>query len=344
MDSSIKVSIIVPVYNAEKYLKECLDSLVRQTLSDIEIIIIDDGSKDHSGSICEEYAAKDCRFHVIHKENEGLGYARNTGITAAKGEYIGFVDADDYVDQRMFEKLYRFASEHRADYVRCEHNLVDTGGKEIPREKYKLRTGYYSKDEMRRELLFPILGRKITEGKDAYIGVSVWRAIYKASIIKANGIRFMSKKQVYSEDIPFNFEFLVNADSAYVTDEILYNYVDRSNSLTNTYHEDRIDRDLYMYQYFCKRLKECGLPDECLIRSKNLMLDRMRLNIRSVLKLSGYALGKKYCTIRKMLNDPTFRTVFSEFPVNKMPLRYRLAAYMMKYRMTVVFMACANMI
>ena len=99
------LSIVVPVYNTEKYLKQCVDSLTSQTLNEIEIILVDDGSTDGSGAICDEYAAKDSRIKVIHKENGGLGFARNSGLEMAQGEFVGFVDSDDWVDLDFFEKL-----------------------------------------------------------------------------------------------------------------------------------------------------------------------------------------------------------------------------------------------
>ena len=105
--NNIKVSVIVPVYNCEKYLKKCLDSLVNQTLKDIEIICVNDGSTDNSGRILEEYT--DSRIKIITKENGGLSSARNAGIAVAKGEYLGFVDSDDWVDLDFYEKLYNTA-------------------------------------------------------------------------------------------------------------------------------------------------------------------------------------------------------------------------------------------
>ena len=114
---NIKVSIIVPVYKTEKYLKRCLDSLLNQTLEDIEIILVDDGSPDSAPALCDNAAKTDGRIKVIHKKNEGLGMARNTGIDAACGKYIGFVDSDDFVKTNMYEYLYNTAVRHNADLI-----------------------------------------------------------------------------------------------------------------------------------------------------------------------------------------------------------------------------------
>ena len=119
METSPKISIIVPVYKVEKYLCRCLDSIVAQTFTDWECILIDDGSPDNSGKICDEYAEKDGRFRVIHQENAGVSAARNAGLDAARGEWIGFVDSDDWVESNMYEYLYNNALETKSDVVIC---------------------------------------------------------------------------------------------------------------------------------------------------------------------------------------------------------------------------------
>ena len=126
---SPKVSIIVPIYNVEKYLRQCLDSIVNQTLKDIEIILVDDGSTDSCPSICDEYASKDKRIIVIHKENAGLGAAYNTGLDIAKGDYIGFVESDDFIELNMYEELYERAVQTGVDLVKCNFYDYDSQNK-----------------------------------------------------------------------------------------------------------------------------------------------------------------------------------------------------------------------
>lgn len=113
------ISIIVPVYNVERYLNKCVDSILAQTFTDFELLLIDDGSTDSSGTTCDQYAAKDSRVRVLHKENGGLSDARNTGIEAAKGDYIGFIDSDDYIDSDMYEYLYGLILKESADVAAC---------------------------------------------------------------------------------------------------------------------------------------------------------------------------------------------------------------------------------
>ena len=342
MSEKIKVSIVVPVYNVENYVARCINSLMNQTLRNIEIILVDDGSTDSSGKMCDEFAKRDERIRVIHKENGGLGYARNSGMEIAKGEFIGFVDSDDYVDTRMFEALFGYACKYDADYVRCEHIIVDDEGNERLREQYHLEPGIYAKEEIEDKLLCPMFGKEMKEGREAHVGISVWRAIFRTSIIKENHLLFPSEREVISEDIPFNLDFLMHAHSAYVTSEGLYYYVERGNSLTKIFRKDRFDKEVYLYCYLQDKLKEYNLYEKCKIRIKRFMLDRGRRSMRGVMNNSEYSLMEKYLTLKEMMSNEQFRTAFDELPVNKLPLKYRIMAYMMKYKMAFLIMICSS--
>ncbi len=171
------LSIIVPVYNQHKYLRQCVDSLIHQTLKEIEIILVDDGSTDDSGQICEKYAACDSRIVVIHKENGGLSDARNKGIDIAEGRYLAFVDSDDYVSERMFELLVKAIEEQEADLAVCNCNLVDKDGNEIVEEglqgklPYAVCTG--------REVL-----QNSNENVDYWLFVVAWNKVYKRELFE----------------------------------------------------------------------------------------------------------------------------------------------------------------
>ena len=119
-----KISVIVPVYNVEKYLRKCIESILNQTFREFELILVDDGSTDSSGKICDEYALKDSRIKVIHKENGGASSARNAGLDVAKGEYIGFVDSDDWIEMDMYGELYRLIKENNTDISVCGINNI----------------------------------------------------------------------------------------------------------------------------------------------------------------------------------------------------------------------------
>ena len=173
-----KISIIVPVYNVEKYLSVCLDSLLSQTLTDIEIICVNDGSTDGSLHILSEYAKHDSRIMLINKANEGAAAARNTGMIAAHGEYIGFVDSDDWVDKDYFEKLYHEAVVKNADIARAPYNYS------------------YRDYEIEERNLKPVIKEKYSNNENLDVNdhsVVIWNAIYKKDFLKRNNIMFFDE-------------------------------------------------------------------------------------------------------------------------------------------------------
>ena len=213
------ISVIVPIYNVEKYLHKCIDSLIGQTLKDIEIILVDDGSTDKSGVICDEYGLKDNRIKVIHKKNGGLSDARNTGIDIAKGKYISFIDSDDWVDLQMFETLYNIAIKNDADIVQGDY--IESYDENIRIEKSILEniTKYNSE-----EILHNLYGYNATKT------VIVWNKIYKRELF--NGIRFPKGK--INEDEFTTYKILHKANIIIDTNIPIYYYRQREGSIMNS--------------------------------------------------------------------------------------------------------------
>ena len=211
-----KVSIIVPVYNVEKYLAKCLDSLVNQTLKDIEIIVVNDGSPDNSEQIIKKYLKKyPDKIIYLKKENGGQGSARNLGIEKSNGEYIGFVDSDDYVDINMFEKMYNKVKEKESDIVICGRYEVD----EITSELTPI--GVIKKDKDPKKNAF-------------YDQMAPWNKIYKASLIKNNDIKF--GLGMWYEDVVFCIKSILLTDKITYLDENLYYYLVRNGSTMNNHN------------------------------------------------------------------------------------------------------------
>ena len=208
------ISIIVPVYNVDKYLSKCLDSIINQTYSELEIILIDDGSVDKSGNICDEYADKDKRIKVMHKKNEGVSVARNIGLEMATGEYIGFVDGDDYIAPDMFEKLYNNLIDNSADVSICDFYFVKNGtNKKASQGKLNV---VLKRQNAMKELL---LGR-------LFAG-HLWNKLFKSDIAKK--IQFAKDIYVY-EDLLFVWNYLKECDNVHYTSDALYYYVMRNTS------------------------------------------------------------------------------------------------------------------
>lgn len=214
-----KISIIIPVYKVEKYLERCLDSVLNQTLTDFELLLIDDGSPDRSGEICDAYAARDSRIVVIHQENGGPSKARNTGLDAARGDYIGFVDADDYIEPQMYETLYQNIIEYQADISVIGFRKVFDG---------YCRTAAY--DRMERVLLNQ--KEALWEALRCRRFIMVpWDKLYRRELLQ--GHRF--PVGMLYEDSVFNADVFREEGIKVVFDPVVcYNYVQRGGSTMNS--------------------------------------------------------------------------------------------------------------
>ena len=239
MNQQPKVSVIVPIYNVEPYLDRCMQSLIHQTLKDIEIILVDDGSPDRCPQMCDEYAQKDSRIKVIHKKNAGLGYARNSGLEIATGEYVAFVDSDDYIKTNMYEELYNNTIGKDLDAV--------FGGFYI--ESYKgIWTASKEVNEMKlfqtkqiQSFLLDMIACAPSIPQERKYEMSVWHSIYKKEIIDKYNIRFLSEREIASEDIPFQIDFLSKSSKIMYVPQNYYYYCLNSTSLTKTVKPEKFE-------------------------------------------------------------------------------------------------------
>ncbi|MGX3043791.1 glycosyltransferase [Helicobacter sp. T3_23-1056] len=209
-----KVSIIIPCYNVERYVRKCVQSVLNQTLREIEIIIINDGSTDGTGKILREFADKDKRVILIEQENGGYGVAVNKGIATARGEYIGIVESDDFINPAMYEKLYAKAKERDAQVVKCNFYMYDSYAK-IQNEIYQLKK--HNLDIAPNGVFSPIDFKAIF-----YLHASIWAGIYKADFIKQ--IKVLETAGAAYQDFPFAMEILARASKIAVVKEAFYHY------------------------------------------------------------------------------------------------------------------------
>lgn len=216
-----KISVIVPVYNVEKYLNKCIESILNQTFKDFELILVDDGSPDNCGTICDEYALKDNRIKVIHKENGGLSDARNAGINISQGEYIMFVDSDDYITEQMIEILYNAIISDNSDIALCGLDLVDECGNSINDKKNKSCVEYacISQHEALDRLCKDEAGYVVACGK-----------LYKKSIF--DDIRFPKGK--LNEDAFVTYRIYEKCQKISCVSKLMYKYVQRNGSIMNS--------------------------------------------------------------------------------------------------------------
>lgn len=243
----IKLSILVPIYNVEQYLPDCLDSLCAQTLKNIEIICINDGSTDASGAILDEYAKNNANIKVINKKNSGYGDSMNRGLEAATGEYIGIVESDDYIDANGFEKLYELAKKTDADIVKANY--------------------YYhsnDKDEIHEVVKNQKLNKAITISDDYSILIEepgIWSAIYRRDFLNDNKIRFRTTPGASYQDTGFFFKTACAAKKiVYTKNAYLHYRTDNANSSVKSL--EKVNYVVEEYADIEKYLEKCDISDE----------------------------------------------------------------------------------
>ena len=246
------VSIIVPVYNTEQYLEKCIESIRDQSYPNLEIILVDDGSTDHSGEICDHYSIIDSRIKVVHEENGGQAKARNTGIHISLGQLFLFVDSDDYINKYMVEHMYNRIEKDRSDLAVCGHCFLDEEGNiiEIFTIRDQVRTGYQT-------LEMAYCGTK----NDYLFNSVIWNKLYKRS--RFEQIRFPEGR--VQEDEATVYKLLDQCRNVSILSEPLYYYTRRSNStMTSTYSLRRLDGvEACFERYFYYRNIHQGKAEWC---------------------------------------------------------------------------------
>lgn len=248
------ISVIVPVYQAERYLKKCVESVVKQTFPDWELLLIDDGCTDDSPAICDACAAEDDRIRVFHKrKNGGVSEARNLGLQEAKGETIAFLDVDDRLEFRALETLWCLREQTGADTVGCAHlDLAPDGSKAV---ELLLPAGVYDETGIREGIVYPLLGDRLAQ--PVFNGF-IWRYLFSAQIIRSAHILF---EGAYLEDELFLMEYFCNAHKLAVTEQPLYRYFLNPSSATHRYMKDL----LQVFHRFMERkealVKKYGLEE-----------------------------------------------------------------------------------
>ncbi|MBR6783105.1 MAG: glycosyltransferase [Clostridia bacterium] len=269
--NNMKISIVIPIYNTKEYLRECFDSIINQTYKNLEIILIDDGSTDGSSEICDNYAQKDSRIVVVHKKNEGVAVARNTGIGIATGDYIAFVDSDDFIDLRMFERLANNAKKHNADISMCNFKTtLDSSGSteylnEVPLDS----------------------GRTL---KHLYVDMDIcfvvfWAKIYKRSLF--DGITIPSV--ACAEDNHVLYKLFLKTNSIVFDKSKLYVYRYRENSATKTFDESSAEdfRAFNEQMLLWEKCNRADLHRMCFVRAFKRLVMTMDC-ARSARKIDGF--------------------------------------------------------
>lgn len=334
-----KISVIVPVYNTEKYLKRCLDSITSQTLDEIEIILVDDGSKEPCALLCDELASADSRIKVIHKQNGGLGFARNSGIEAATGEYIGFVDSDDYIEPLMYETLYNAAKEYHADLALS--GICFVGGNMFAASGEYSKKPFFEEDtvfeqETMKNLLLGVVGALPSEPDDSRYGVSVCKNIFQASLLRDENIAFLSERDILSEDTLFMVDVIKHAKRAVGVAGAYYCYCRNEDSLSKSYNPERFEKSMIFLDALEHRIE-----DACKKEEYKIYLDRLTQGFGRVLCSQEILHAREenitFSVLRKRLKEicthNKIQGVLKSYPWYQLPVKQAAFAFAMKYQL-----------
>lgn len=317
-----KLSVIIPVYNVERYLDKCLSSVINQTLHDIEIILVDDQSPDNCPQKCDEYARRDSRIKVVHKENGGLGFARNSGLEIATGEYVTFLDSDDFIDLYTYEHLYNLAKDNAVDALYYKFRRFTNEAEVVPAEPIDKITLY--KDDAVKELMLDIIASEPSAKTDHKIQCSACTAMYRMAIIQEHNVRFHSERELISEDAIFNLDYLKYAKSVAYNNGEYYHYRINPVSLSSTIRTDRIEKNLILYKYINEHLDYWTLSrvlaEE---RNERLFIGNSR-NAITIYLQSNRMFAEKMEWLKINCKIPIWKELFLKFNWRKLPLYPRI--------------------
>jgi len=328
----IKVSIVVPVFNVDKYLDRCLESLVAQTLRDIEIILVDDGSTDSSPDLCDEWVKKDQRIKTIHKKNEGLGLTRNAGIAVASGEYVAYCDSDDYVESTMYESMYNYSKQNNLDVCYCNFARDTDGIISYPTNSPQDNL-LFTKENEARDFLMEMIGPFPDYSSDVKYMVSSCMAIYSNKILQDYNVRFESERIVLSEDTIYNMDFLYHTTRVGYLKTPFYIYRYNPSSLSRTYTHKKYETFKNLLLVMGDRLSERYEKNVYEIHYLRYIFYIYRLVVKyeSIRNIDG----KRRNTILKRISEPILDDVYKKYPYKKFRFLKRCFFYFMKKKFVI---------
>lgn len=296
------VSVVVPIYNVEKYLDRCISSIVNQSYWNLEIILVDDGSPDRCPQICEEWAKRDERIKVIHKTNAGLGMARNTGIEHASGDYICFFDSDDYIAPRTIEKAHTLAKEKDAQIVIFGMQTVDKNGNVVNTMIPQSPKSVYRREEVRNVFLPDLIDNQHDKAMIRNLCFSAWSCLYSMKLVRQYQWEFVSERTLISEDSYSLIWLYQYVDTVAILPEACYFYCENASSLTHTYREDRYGRIVQFYRECMAMVKKVGYNRQVETSVSGLHISFTIAAMKQI-AAADVNIAKKKTLLRQILED-----------------------------------------
>ena len=326
------VSIVLPIYNVEKYLDRCIESVVCQTYKNLEIILVDDGSSDESPKICDTWALKDKRIKVIHKKNGGLGYARNTGIENASGEYVCFFDSDDYIRKDTVEKTYNVAHNQNCDMVLFGHYDVNSHGKIVHKYIPNAQKNFYEGNEVQNKLLPDLISNDPKTGKEINLWLSACFCMYSMKMISKVQWRFVSERDIISEDVYSLLLLYQYVNRVAIIPDAFYFYCENNTSLTHTFKLDRFDRIKHFYNVCIMACDELKYGNEV----RNRLAEPFIANTIAAMKMivaSNEKAKIKMENIITIINDPISQDIVNTLLKTKQKKTRKLFIFLIAKKM-----------
>lgn len=330
-----KISIIVPVFQAEKYINRCVDSILSQTYRNLELILIDDGSNDKSGSICDMYEKKDERVKVIHKKNAGVAAARNSGLNIVTGEYITFVDSDDYIDVNMYDRMLEKAKKFQCDVIMCD--CVKESVKIAMPFTQSIRPGFYNSEQLKAEYYPHLL---MMENIEYPPTISNCLLVFKQELVcEKNFPRYIEGVR-FSEDLLFGAQLMYRANSLYYMKEAnFYHYCINPNSASHKFTLNKWCDYMILYtkavEYF-GNIKEFDFNHQL-----DLMLLFFVYNaLGDLLTTNKISEARKLNQIHEILNEKMVLLMFRRIKIKKLdiPVKLKILTYIYKYQVGIKFL------
>ncbi|QLL74727.1 glycosyltransferase family 2 protein [Lactobacillus crispatus] len=325
------VSIIVPVYNVEKFLNQCIDSIVNQEYKNFEVILVDDGSTDNSGIICDKYSKEYSYIHSFHKSNSGLGLTRNYGMKHANGKYIMFVDSDDFLGPACLENLIKPLSQEKFDTVIGGFIRIDDTGKISLKKNYKSKS--FFGEEVKDNVMEKMLGN--SPKKNDSIKMSVWNNLYSLELIKRNKLQFVSERKYISEDIVWDLDYFQYSKSVKIVSSNEYYYRFNPDSLSHKYLPNKFELYVVLYSYLLKKVKQDNLSED----SVNRLRKQFFINVRSSISQErNNKFYKGLSTIRKICNNSILEKAIQNYPIDKLDKKQRVFLKLIQNRMALILL------
>lgn len=327
-----KLSVIIPVYNTEKYISKCLDSILDQTFSDFEIIIINDASTDDSQKIIDSYKKRDQRIiSIVNSNNIGPGQTRNLGLKSATGKYITFVDSDDWIEKEMYKEMVNLIERSGADIVECNACVPNDNN----RIYIKNLISNFNETES-------VLSKYITHLYKNELGIMVWNKIYKTEIIKKNHIKFIEDKKIFDEDLLFNIEIIRYSNLLITINKPFYNYFTRIGSITKTIDTFEFETSISIITKFIEMNKSFPDFEKSLHSFSLLMFPNILYPTLNIIKKQRDSLTDMIFLFKKIRNNKSTFIILKESLQNKeTPFKERLFCLFIFLKMY-LFLAILN--